>query len=87
VYKKCAHMCINAKMISVETIPKMRELGIKNSGEVNSNMIYLMDCKKFCKCQNILPPITSIIKKNKSMYKQKKKQTHKNISILISISM
>jgi hypothetical protein len=44
-------MCVNGKMIPVETIPGMGERGIKeNDGGVNSSMIY---CKNFCKCHNV----------------------------------
>jgi hypothetical protein len=50
-------------MISIETIPGIREGGIKvNDGEVNSNMIYLIYCKNFCKCHNVPPPNTAIKK-------------------------
>jgi hypothetical protein len=35
--------------------------GIKeNDGGVNSNMIYLIYCKNFCKCLNVPPPSTTI---------------------------
>jgi hypothetical protein len=29
---------------------------------VNSSMTYLIYCKKFCKCHNVLPPSTTIKK-------------------------
>jgi hypothetical protein len=44
-------------MIPVETIPGMGVGGIKeHSGGVNSSMIYLVYCKNFCKCHNVLHP-------------------------------
>jgi hypothetical protein len=56
-------MYINAKMIPVETIPGMRARRVVEG--VNSNMLYLIHCKKFCKCHNLLPPSTIINKRNK----------------------
>jgi hypothetical protein len=45
-------MYVNAKMILVETVTGTRGGGIKeSSGGVNSNVIYLVHCKNFCKCQ------------------------------------
>jgi hypothetical protein len=47
-------------MILVETIP-----GIEGGGMVegvNSSTIYLIYCKKLCKCYNVPPPSTTIIK-------------------------
>jgi hypothetical protein len=35
----------------------------ESSGGVNSSVIYLIHCKNFCKCHNVLPPST--IKKEK----------------------
>jgi hypothetical protein len=53
-------------MIHVETV-----LGIRGGAwgreaqEVNSNMIYLIHCKKLCKCYSIPPPsMTNKKKKN-----------------------
>jgi hypothetical protein len=47
--KKCVHVCINAKMRTVQTIPGMGGRGeIKErGGGVNSSMIYLIHCKTF----------------------------------------
>jgi hypothetical protein len=35
---------------------------------VSSNMMYLIQCKNFCKCHNVPPPSITIKKKNKSKY-------------------
>jgi hypothetical protein len=46
-------------MKPVETIPAMGVggRGIKeNGGRGNSNMIYLIYCKNFCKCHNVPCP-------------------------------
>jgi hypothetical protein len=52
--KYWVHMYVNGKMISVETIPGMGGGGWKRVVEgVNSNTIYLIHCKNFCKCHNI----------------------------------
>jgi uncharacterized protein (DUF433 family) len=52
----CVHMYINGTMIPVETIPEMRQEGIKeNDGGSEFNMIYLIYCKNFCKCHNVPP--------------------------------
>jgi hypothetical protein len=60
-------MCVNGKMRSVETIPGMRERGLKEMVDrVKSSMIYLIYCKNFCKCHNV--PLLSII--NVYMYKK-----------------
>jgi hypothetical protein len=49
-------MYVNAKMIPVETIPRMRVGEIKESGAgVNSSMKYFINFKNFCKCHNIHP--------------------------------
>jgi hypothetical protein len=49
-------------MLSVETIPGTRGEGMKeSSGEVNSNLIYLILCKNLCKCYNVPLPSTAII--------------------------
>jgi hypothetical protein len=38
--------------------------GWKRAAEgVNSSMIYLIHCKNLCKCYNVSPPSTAIIKK------------------------
>jgi hypothetical protein len=37
---------------------------------VNSNMIYLIYCKKFCKCHNIPSPSTTVKKKKKGKHEQ-----------------
>jgi hypothetical protein len=36
----------------------------ENVGGMNSSMIYLMYCKKFCKC-HLIPPLSTTIKKKK----------------------
>jgi hypothetical protein len=59
-------MYVNVKLMPVETIP-----GI--GGEVNSNMTYLIHCKKLCKCHNVLLPNTTIKEK---INKTKKKVPH-----------
>jgi hypothetical protein len=57
-------MYVSAEVITVETIPGMGEGGRRKVVEgVNSNMIYLIYCKNFCKCHNVSPPSTTI-KKN-----------------------
>jgi hypothetical protein len=57
-------MYVKAKMIPVETIPRIGGGRIKENSEgVNSSMIYLIQCKNFCKCHNVPPPSTTI--KNK----------------------
>jgi hypothetical protein len=42
-------MCVNAKMIPVETVPRIRKgkMG-ERSGWRNSNMIYLILCENLC---------------------------------------
>jgi hypothetical protein len=51
----------NGKMRPVETNPGMRGGRIKeNDGGVISSMIYLIYCKKLCKCHNVPPPSTTI---------------------------
>jgi hypothetical protein len=55
------------KMIPIETIPGM---GGRDKGKwwkrVNSIMIYLIYCKNFCKCHNVIPSNTIIKKKQKN---------------------
>jgi hypothetical protein len=52
-------MYVNRKIISVETVPGMGR-GMKEMVEwVNSNMIYLIYCKNFCKCHNVSPTSTT----------------------------
>jgi hypothetical protein len=55
------NLYVNGKMISVETIPRMRrEVQIKENGEgINSSMIYFIDGKNFCKCHSVPPPSTA----------------------------
>jgi hypothetical protein len=51
-------MYVNEKMIPAETIPGIRERGVKENGRgVNSTMIYY---KNFCKCHNVPPPSTTL---------------------------
>jgi hypothetical protein len=46
-----------------ETIPGMGGEGNKGEyGGANSNMIYLIYCKNFCKCHNLPPPSITIKK-------------------------
>jgi hypothetical protein len=60
------HIYVNGKMIPVETVPGMGEEGKRKMVEgVNSIMTYLIYCKNFCKCCNVLPPTTTIKKKTK----------------------
>jgi hypothetical protein len=56
-------MCINEKMIPVETIPRTEEGG--DYGEWWMGVIYLIYCKNFCKCHSIPLPSTTINKKSK----------------------
>jgi hypothetical protein len=57
-------MYVNEKMIPVETIPELEERKIKEISDwVNSSMMYLIHCKNFCKCHNILPHSTTIKKR------------------------
>jgi hypothetical protein len=50
-------MCVNAKMIPVDTVPGIRGEGMKeSSGGVNSSMIYLIHCKNLCKCHSVPHP-------------------------------
>jgi hypothetical protein len=54
-------MYVNAKMITVETIPGIGGGEVKeNGGRVNSSMIYLIHCKNLCKCHNVPPPSATI---------------------------
>jgi hypothetical protein len=58
-------MYINAKMIPVETVPGIREGRMKERVKgVNSNMRYLIHCKKPCTCHNVSPSSTTILKKD-----------------------
>jgi hypothetical protein len=60
-------MYVNSKMIPVEAVPGIRGEGMKeSSGNVNSNVMYLIHCKNFCKYSNVPPPSTI------------KKQNHQN---------
>jgi hypothetical protein len=43
---------------------------------VNSNMIYLIYCKNFCKCHNVPPSSTTIKKKEKIMEEKPKINAH-----------
>jgi hypothetical protein len=59
-------MYVNAKMIPVETVPGIGQ-GVGSCRravqEVNSRMIYLIHCRKLCKCYNVPPPSPKIIKR------------------------
>jgi hypothetical protein len=60
-------MYVNAQMMPVETAPGMGEGGYSTMMEgVNSNMIYLIHCKNFCKCHNVPPSSTTIKKKERN---------------------
>jgi hypothetical protein len=55
-------MYVNAKMIPVENVPGIVGEGMKESGGgVNSSVIYLIHCKKLCKCCNVPSPHTTKI--------------------------
>jgi hypothetical protein len=55
-------MYVNAK-----TVPGIRGGGNEeSSGEGNSSMIYLIYCKKLCKCYNVPTPSKTIKKKELS---------------------
>jgi hypothetical protein len=52
----CVYIYVNRKIIPVETIPGMQGGELRKNGRgINSNMLYLMYCKNFCKCHNIYP--------------------------------
>jgi hypothetical protein len=49
-------MCVNAKMIPVETSRNQGKGGDERAVEgVNSSVIYLIHCKNLCKCYNVPP--------------------------------
>jgi hypothetical protein len=53
----------DGKMRPVETIPEVRERGIKeNAGGGELSMMYLIYCKNFCICYNVLLPSKAIQK-------------------------
>jgi hypothetical protein len=57
-------MYANAKRITVETVPRIREWGIKDiseEGEFKSDIFYIY--KNLCKCHNVPLPSTTIKKK------------------------
>jgi hypothetical protein len=55
-------MYVNGKMVSLQTVPGMREGGMKESSEgVNSSMIYFIHCKNLCKCYSVPSPSPSTI--------------------------
>jgi hypothetical protein len=56
-------MYVNAKMIPVETVPEMGGWGGRTVEGRNSSMIYLIHCKKICKCCNAPTSSTTIRKK------------------------
>jgi hypothetical protein len=57
------YMYVNTKMILVETVPGIRRGEWKRAVEgVNLSMIYLIHCKKLCKCYNVPPPSTTVKK-------------------------
>jgi hypothetical protein len=61
-YKQCIHKNVITKIIPVETVPRIRGEGMKESGgEGEYSMIYLIHCKNLCKCHNV-PPTSTIIK-------------------------
>jgi hypothetical protein len=62
--KKCVHMYVNAKMITIETIPGTGGEGINESGGgVNSSMIYLIHSTNLCKYHSVPPSSTTIREK------------------------
>jgi hypothetical protein len=56
-------MCVNEKMILVETVQESWEgvWGREVEG-VNSCMMYLIHCKNLCKCYNVSTPSMTIKK-------------------------
>jgi hypothetical protein len=53
-------------VIPVETVPGIKGGGGERAVEVgNSSMIYLIHCKNLCKCYNLPPPSTTIVKKRR----------------------
>jgi hypothetical protein len=60
-------MYVSVKVIPVETISGIgvgeERINRRAVEGVNSSMIYLIHCKNFCKCYNVLLPSTTI-KKN-----------------------
>jgi hypothetical protein len=60
-------MYVNTKMISAETVPGITGRGMNRTMEEgSSSMIYLINCKKLCKCYNVLTPSPSIKKGKKT---------------------
>jgi hypothetical protein len=56
-------MYISEKIIHVETVPGIKGVKIKKSGDkVNSRIISFIHCKNLCKCYNVPSPNTSIKK-------------------------
>jgi hypothetical protein len=60
-YSKSANnVYVNAKMISVKSVPGIGGGEKESSEEMNSSIIYLVHCKNLCKCHNVPPPRTTI---------------------------
>jgi hypothetical protein len=57
-------MCVNAKMMPVETVPGIRggRLNESSGRGWNSSMIYLIYCTNIYKGYKVPPPSTTIIK-------------------------
>jgi hypothetical protein len=74
----CTRIC-KWEVIPVETIPAIGEGEIKENDEgVNSNMIYLIHCKNFCKFHNVFPSSTITNKQTKKKQRKEKKKTPKH---------
>jgi hypothetical protein len=77
----CTHV-LHAKRILVKTTPGIGGGGIKRPVEkVYSFIIYLIHCKKLCKCHNVPLPNTTVKEKRKSagrLYSEERKsmKTH-----------
>jgi hypothetical protein len=52
---KCVHMYVNAKLMPIEIIPGIGGGINEPCRGMNSNVIYLINCKNFCKCHNVPP--------------------------------
>jgi hypothetical protein len=73
-------MQVNAKMIPVETIQGIEGGEQRRTVEgINSSVIYLVCCKKLCKCHNVPSPTTTIKEKIKDKKKKSELKEYKNI--------
>jgi hypothetical protein len=74
-------------MIPAETVPGIRGRRIMESScGVNLSIIYLIHCKKLCKCHNLPPPRTIINKNKNSQTHRNKEQREMNSCCLHSLS-